>query len=67
MCETLKLHIKIEHTDEDLMSAYKKLHNVEIPEVVHNFDYEIPEYKGRNINEEEYIKSISNGGFYLFY
>ena len=50
LCETLKLHID-EHTDEDLMSAYKKLHNVEMPEVVHNFDYEIPEYKGRNINK----------------
>ena len=48
---TLKNHIN-EHTDKDLKNAYIKLCNVEMPEVVHNFDYEIPEYKGRNINEE---------------
>tara|TARA_R100001440_G_scaffold59622_1_gene79376 strand:- start:896 stop:1087 length:192 start_codon:yes stop_codon:yes gene_type:complete len=47
---TLKNHIN-EHTDKDLMNAYIKLCNVEMPEVVHNFDYDIPEYKGRNINK----------------
>ena len=47
---TLKNHIN-EDTDKDLKNAYIKLCNVEMPEVVHNFDYEIPEYKGRNINK----------------
>ncbi len=50
VCENLKLKID-EHTDKDLKNAYIKLCNVEMPEVVHNFDYEIPEYKGRNINK----------------
>ena len=36
----------IEHnTDKDLRSAYRKLNNVELPQVEHDLNYELPIWK----------------------
>ena len=41
----------MEHnTDKDLKSAYRKLNKIEVPQVEHNFNYDLPIWTPKKLN-----------------